>query len=305
MSILSNNADNYPNGVRWSIVFFYLFNHVAGVLLCILFPSWEGVIAFLILYILTGLGVTVGFHRKIAHQSFSSPRWIEYFLALLGTLAAEGPPHIWIAKHRQHHVFTDKEGDPHSPQDGHWWAHWIWMTPLANKEASTRSFQKWAPELYSNPFYRFIAKHYFSIQIAALLTLFVIGYQIGSIYLGMSLLGYGGFLRIAMVYHATGLVNSLSHSSGYRNYATNDNSHNNPLVSIISLGEGWHNNHHKYQGAANHGQRWWEFDMSFIFILLLAIFSWPLKLIGLKHLRLAHSVRYYSFNRRRMHVIFK
>jgi fatty-acid desaturase len=284
----------FSRGLEWPIVVFLGTVHLLGLALCLAFPSWEGFILFLILYLVTGLGVTVGYHRKVTHQSFRSPLWFEYALAVLGLLAGEGPPIFWAAIHRQHHRHSDGPEDPHSPHDGFWWAHALWMLPKMRRTELGRTYSAYAPDLVRHRFYQFLERTYLYWHLGFAVLLTLAGAWLGSWRMALSFLAYGYFLRMVVVLHATWMVNSVSHRWGYRNYRTDDDSRNNAIVALFAHGEGWHNNHHHSQVAANHGHSWREFDLSFGVILLLGVLTWPLGWIGLNRWRLLTDVRVFS-----------
>jgi stearoyl-CoA desaturase (delta-9 desaturase) len=187
--------------------------------------------------------------------------------------------------HRKHHAFSDGPNDPHSPRETFGWAHWLWLFPKYNRPALGRDYVRWAGKLTQQPFYRWLESWYLFIVSGFGVLVFAAGYALGSWYLAASFLGYAFFLRMVLVLHATWLVNSLSHTHGYRNYATSDDSRNNVLVAVLALGEGWHNNHHQVQAASNHGHRRWEFDLSFAVIVALAGAAHALTWIGGRRLR--------------------
>jgi fatty-acid desaturase len=268
--------------------------HAAALVLGILFFTWQGAILAIALYLVNGLGVTVGYHRRLTHQSFDAPPWMDKVLAVAGLLSGEGPPVFWVAHHRQHHKYSDAPGDPHSPNDGFWWAHWLWLLPRRDRTALGALYRRWAPDLLKSPFYRRLEDTYLYWHAGFAALLFAAGWIAGSWRMAMSFLAYGFFVRMVVVLHTTWMVNSITHTWGYRNYETGDRSRNNPLVAAVTIGEGWHNNHHHDQAAANHGHRWWEVDVSFLVIAAAAAAAWPLTLAGLGRWRPVSAVRYYS-----------
>jgi stearoyl-CoA desaturase (delta-9 desaturase) len=134
--------------------------------------------------------------------------------------------------------------------------------------------------------------------------LFGVGWWFGDWATGLSLVAYGFFLRMLLVLHATWMVNSLAHTWGYRSYATQDDSRNNPLVGVLAQGEGWHNNHHHFQASVNHGHRWWEVDLSFCVIYLLACASWPLAWVGWGAHRPVSHLKFYAYRERKVRTLF-
>lgn len=235
------------------------------------FFSWWAVLSMFVLWVLTGLGVTVGYHRLLTHGSFETRPRIAQALAVLGLLSGEGPPIFWIAFHRRHHQFSDKPGDPHSPeQDGFGFAHmgWLWAYDTKTFE---ELFKRYAPEESEDPFFKWLDTSYGWWHAGLAILLIGIGAVIDGWYGAVSFFGYSFLLRLLVGLHVTWCVNSVTHRWGYRNYETKDNSRNNWLFALPTLGEAWHNNHHAQPRAANHGwHRWWEFDASYCFIWLLA-----------------------------------
>jgi len=255
-------------GLDWISVLWIAGLHV-GALLAPFFFSWSGLVVCGILYVLTGLGITVGYHRLLTHRSFQTPRWLEYLLALFGVLANEGGPLKWVATHRKHHAFADQSADPHSPREGFWWAHMLWWMhrdAVLDDPAQARVNVK---DLANDPVYRFLER----FQIVPVLALAGLLYFLGEVWggVGWSWLIWGMFVRTILVQHSTWLVNSAAHIWGYRNFSTRDTSTNLWWVALLSFGEGWHNNHHAFQRSARHGLRWREFDMSYLLIRLFSL----------------------------------
>jgi len=222
--------------------------------------SWPALgVAALLHYLLGGLGICLGYHRLLTHRSFSTPRWLEYLLAIFGGLSLQGGPITWVADHRIHHGHSDKESDPHSPQENFLWGHMLWMVfpqPMSLEERA-----RYAPELWANPFYRFLERWHLALQVPLAALLWGVG--------GWPFVVYGVFLRLVVVYHCTWLINSACHRWGYRTFATPDDSRNLWWVALLTWGEGWHNNHHANPTSARHGLRWWEVDLTFLAIRLL------------------------------------
>lgn len=225
--------------------------------------SWPMVKLFFGTYFVTGcLGITLSYHRQLAHKSFQTPKWLEYVLAYCGVLAAQGDPIEWASTHRYHHLHTDTPLDPHSTYEGFWWSHLGWV--LDNKATLERVGDRTnAPEMNAQPYYTFLQKTY-GLHVAAMLgALYALG--------GLPALVWGGALRIVWVYHITWFVNSASHVWGYQSYNTGDLSRNNWWVGILAWGEGWHNNHHAFEFSARHGLEWWQFDVTWIVIRALQV----------------------------------
>jgi stearoyl-CoA desaturase (delta-9 desaturase) len=229
--------------------------------------TWSGLGVCGVLYLISGFGITVGYHRLLTHRSFRTPRVMERFLAVCGLLANQGGPLQWAAVHRIHHRHSDAEGDPHSPRDGMWWSHLLWWMPHTPSLDNPLQYRRYVRDLTRDPLLRWLQRYNgIALPISALIV-FLSGSMIAGA--GFSWLVWGVFLRTSLVYHATWLVNSATHRWGYRSHRTRDHSRNLWWVALVSLGEGWHNNHHAWPRSARHGLRWWEFDASFCIIRLL------------------------------------
>ena len=235
------------------------------------FFSWPAVAVGVALYIATGLGITLGFHRLLTHRSLAMPRVLEYAVALVGGLALQGGPIEWVAQHRAHHANSDRDGDPHDSNLGMPWSHIEWLFRTNKDRVAPEDRPRWAADLYKDPFYRFLEKYNLMCTVVLALILFAIG--------GWSWVVWGVFARLVFTYHCTWLVNSASHAFGYRTFKTGDRSTNNWWVAILTFGEGWHNNHHAFPFSAKHGMRWFEFDPTY----------WTIKLMT--WLRLARNVK--------------
>ncbi|HXE74854.1 MAG TPA: fatty acid desaturase [Candidatus Xenobia bacterium] len=234
--------------------------------------TWAALGLCLLLHaVIGGMGMCVGFHRLLTHRSFKCPRWLEYTLALLGTLCLQGGPIEWVAQHRQHHQHADEPGDPHSARQGFWWSHMLWIL-WAPPEATRRAVaQRYAPDLLRVPFYVFLERTHFWLSVLLGIGLYLLG--------GWPFVVWGLFVRLVITYHCTWLVNSASHTFGYRNFAVDDLSTNCWWVALLSYGEGWHNNHHAFPTSSRHGLRPWEVDFSYAFIrsLQLVGLAWDLR----------------------------
>lgn len=226
--------------------------------------SWSGLILVVVLHWLCGgIGICLGYHRMLTHGSFNTHSWVRRTIAAVGCLAGEGPPMMWVANHRLHHARSDQEGDPHSPREGSWWSHMLWLAYRVGGKDANQYFKKWAPDLYQDRVIRYMDYGFVPINVIVSLAIMGAGYAIGGWTLAMSWLVWGVFVRMVFVLHSTWLVNSASHMWGYRNYETRDDSRNNWWVALLTYGEGWHNNHHAHPRMAKHGHKWWEFDITF------------------------------------------
>jgi stearoyl-CoA desaturase (delta-9 desaturase) len=223
------------------------------------------------MYLITAVGVTVGFHRLLTHRAFQTYPWLERTFAIMGSLSVQGSVMDWVADHRKHHAHTDCEGDPHSPHVGHgsglsglWHAHVGWLMETQGQA----DWKRYAPELYEDPVMRRIGRRFPLLVALSLLIPTVAGYVLDGFTLRGALLGYiwGGLVRIFLVHHITWSVNSVCHFFGSRRFAIEDRSTNVGWLSLLSLGESWHHNHHAFPRSAYHGLRWWELDPSGLII---------------------------------------
>jgi stearoyl-CoA desaturase (delta-9 desaturase) len=243
-------------------------------------------------WVLTGLGITIGYHRMLTHRSFETNPIVHAFWTTMGALAVEGSPVIWVAVHRKHHQHSDLEEDPHSPHnhDGGWWnwisgfmhAHMGW---LFGKTWSQKSLQQYVPDLMAQPYTVFVDKYYGLFVIVTLAIPALIGGLMTMTWQG-ALLGliWGGGARMLMTHHITWSINSICHIFGSRDFESGDDSRNNLLFGILGHGEGWHNNHHAFPTSARHGLEWWQFDLSWIIIRTMEMcgVAWNVKLPSAK-----------------------
>lgn len=237
-----------------------------------LFPqlfSWSGVAWFVGMYIVTGMGITLCYHRLLTHSSFKTYKWLYYTLVIIGMLAWEGRPILWVGRHRVHHGHSDKEGDPHSPRHGTFWAHVFWVT-LKNPKGDVLAMNTVKGDLLRDPVLVQLDKLFWLPQTIFSVAIFTLGTWLYDGQTGLSWLVWGVGLRTTFVYHVTWMVNSAAHLWGYRNFTqTDDDSRNNPFVAVFAFGEGWHNNHHAVPRSAAHGMRWFEFDPTYWVIRIL------------------------------------
>lgn len=236
--------------------------------------GWQDLVIFAVTYIPVGLGVTVGFHRLFTHRSFKTSAPMRFILGALGSAALEGPVISWVADHRKHHAFADREGDPHSPHVDHggalmgplrglWHAHLGWTMLASQRGLKTR----YAPDLLKDPTTVFIDKTMLVWVFAGLAFPFGLGWLLsGNIFGALTGLLWGGIVRIFVLHHVTFSINSLCHVFGRRRFNTKDESTNLAWLAPFSLGEAWHNNHHAFPTSAAHGLGRREFDISALVI---------------------------------------
>jgi stearoyl-CoA desaturase (delta-9 desaturase) len=239
--------------------------------------GWHDLVVFGVMYALTGLGVTVGFHRHLTHRAFATKPWVRGTLAVLGSAAIEGPVISWVADHRKHHAFADQPGDPHSPHVDHGGglsgalrglahAHVGWLFIHTHRGAK----QRYAPDLLADPVVRFVDRTFLVWAVGGLLAAFALGYAIGgTLTAALTGLLWGGGVRMLVVHHVTYSINSLCHFFGRQRFATADHSRNLAWLAPFTFGEAWHNNHHAFPTSAEHGLGRREFDISALVIRML------------------------------------
>ncbi len=247
--------------IIWITVFFMVLFHAGAVSALFLF-SWKALLLAVLLWWVAGsLGIGMGYHRLLTHRGYKTSKWVERALSVCGTLALEGGPLLWVATHRMHHQNTDKEGDPHSPHDGGFWAHMGWVLTGQTMQTNQAELLPYVPELRKDGFQRWISRwHWVPITVLAVLLLAVGGWRY---------VLWGIFLRTVFGLHTTWLVNSATHMWGRQRFQTRDDSKNSFWVALLTFGEGWHNNHHAHPQSARHGMAWYEVDLNWYGIRIL------------------------------------
>jgi stearoyl-CoA desaturase (delta-9 desaturase) len=240
----------------------------------------------LVMYGITAIGVSLGFHRLFTHKSFETRPAARILLAIAGSMANQGPLFEWVAFHRIHHQRADRAGDPHSPFKygqtmwnifrGFWHAHVGWLF-----EPNPKNLDQFVPDLVAeSSLVRIDRSYYWWVMFGLFLPAFVNWAVQGTLH--SFLLGFlwGGLVRLFLLHHVTWSINSVCHLWGTRPYRTPDMSTNNLLLAFLGVGEGWHNNHHAFPSSPRHGLEWWEFDFSFLFLLCLQAvgLAWNLKI---------------------------
>jgi stearoyl-CoA desaturase (delta-9 desaturase) len=270
--VVGERRDRVIAGIVTAVPILSLF--VVGWQLWASLLGWNDIFVFVLLYVLTGFGVTVGFHRLLTHRAFKTTRPIRATLAILGSAAIEGPVISWVADHRKHHAFADREGDPHSPHvgHGHGWrgalrglvhAHVGWLFIHTHRGRRTR----YAPDLLGDPVVSWVDRTFVVWALGGLVTAFGLGWLFGgTLRDGLTGVLWGGAVRMLVVHHVTYSINSLCHFFGRQRFDTGDQSRNLAWLAPLSLGEAWHNNHHAFPTSAQHGLRRWELDPSALLI---------------------------------------
>jgi stearoyl-CoA desaturase (delta-9 desaturase) len=218
-------------------------------------------------YVLTGLGVTVGFHRLLAHRTFEAPSWVRVVLAIAGSMSIEMSAISWVATHRRHHAYSDRPGDPHSPHldaasgirgvaRGLWYAHMGWLFA-----AERTSKERWAPDLLKDRGLVAVDRAFPLLVLASFVLPAIVGAIVTQSVAGtVGAFVWGGLARIFLLHHVTFSINSLCHFYGRRPYETREKSTNFSTLALLSFGESWHNNHHAFPASSSLGLRWWQLD---------------------------------------------
>lgn len=268
---------------------------VAMVLLWNSVFGWSDVVALAFMYAVAGLGISVGYHRLLAHRAFETTRPVRLALATAGAMAGQGPPIIWAAHHRKHHRVADKEGDPHSPHldfepgfrgtvAGIWHAHIGWLFDVGLSSDPMR----FCPDLFREKAMRRISEHFVWVVLAGIVLPGILGFAVSGGEPAAFLTGmlWGGLVRILLINHMTYAVNSIGHYFGRRRFTTTDESRNVAWLALPSFGEAWHNNHHAFPRSARHGMKWYEVDLSAVFIWSLERLRLAWKVVRIDPVRL-------------------
>lgn len=270
-------AKSTKKGINWNTTVFMALFHV-GALAAFFVFSWQALVAAFVLWWMAGsLGVGMGFHRLLVHRGYKTPKLVEYFMAVCGTLALEGGPIYWVVTHRIHHAHSDAPGDPHTPRDGGWWAHMGWILSGTAQQYDDETLARYAPDLIKDKFHVWLNRFYWVPLVVLGIGLLAFG--------GWPYLMWGVFFRVTFNLQATWLVNSATHMWGKRRFKTRDDSRNNWWVALLTFGEGWHNNHHAHPTSARHGLAWYEIDVNWwgIRVMQFLRLAKAIKFVGLNH----------------------
>lgn len=252
--------------IAWSNVFTIsiLVFHLGCVLPLFFGVSPVAIVVCVLAYIAKGMGITAGFHRYFAHRAYKTSRFFQFMLALGGTMAIQGSVFWWTAHHRNHHKYTDTPSDIHTPiHYGFFWSHFGWVlgkdcfkvNQITIKDLMVFPELRWLHRFYG---LTILLQGAFFFGLGALLNFIDPQLQTN----GMQMLTWGFFISTVLLWHATFMVNSVCHLWGTRPFATNDRSRNNLLVALLTFGEGWHNNHHRYPYSERQGIRWYQIDIT-------------------------------------------
>lgn len=271
-SASTTDSGKDPDRVDWLRVLPFIGLHLACIGVIWVGFSWFALWTAVALYALRMFAITGFYHRYFSHKSFRTSRPLQFVFAFIGAASVQRGPLWWAAHHRHHHIHADKDEDVHSPRHGFWRSHMTWfLTPRGFRTEFER-----VPDLVRYPELRWLDRFDILVPVLLAVFLFVLGGvlesrapQLGTN--GPQLLIWGFFVSTVVLFHITVTINSLAHVWGTRRFATRDTSRNNILLALLTFGEGWHNNHHHFPGAARQGFRWWEVDLTYY---LLRVMSW-------------------------------
>jgi stearoyl-CoA desaturase (delta-9 desaturase) len=281
--------------IDWPRVIPFVGLHLACFAIIFVGFSWFALAFALVLYIIRMFAITAFYHRYFAHKAFKTSRVGQFIFAILGASAVQRGPLWWASHHRNHHAHSDEQIDAHSPhQHGFLWSHIGWFLSRANFSTQIERVK----ELAHFPELRFLDRFDIIIPITLGISIYAFG-EVLNVAVpalqtnGLQLFVWGFILSTVLLYHGTFCVNSLAHVWGKRRYATRDHSRNNALIALITLGEGWHNNHHHFPGSAKQGFYWWEVDFTYYGLRILAALGiiWDLKTVpvAIKNAHIKHS----------------
>lgn len=264
--------------IAWRAVVLFVGVHVAAVAGAIAYGfSWHGVALAAGLYVVRMFAITGGTHRYFAHRSYRTSRAMQLVLALVATTSSQQGVLWWASQHRAHHQHADETADPHARHRGFWWSHLGWFlvhTYDATEWGRMRDFAAYRELRWLDRFY--------IVPIAALIGVLALAG-------GLPAVVWGYCVSTVVLWHATSALTSIAHWLGSQRYATGDESRNSAALALITLGDGWHNNHHFYPGSARHGFYWWELDLTYLGLRALAAVGliWDLRVVP-EHVRARH-----------------
>lgn len=270
-----------PDRFEWNRCVPFLFLHLGCIGVIWTSWSWTAVIVAALLYVVRMFAITGFYHRYFSHKTFTTSRAMQFVLAVVGNSSVQRGPLWWAAVHRHHHKHSDQEEDVHSAKlSGFWWSHIGWMTSSKNFPTD----YKLVRDLAKYPELVFLNRFDLVVPAAYGLALYIFGALLGHFAPGLGTSGgqmfvWGFFVSTVFLLHGTLFINSLAHLIGGRRFHTTDESRNSLILALITLGEGWHNNHHRYQSTARQGFYWWEIDITYYGLKMLSWLGlvWNLK----------------------------
>ena len=254
--------------------------HLSCFLILVVGASPLAVGVFVVSTFLKCFGITAGYHRLLAHRAYKTSRAFQFVLSVLGALAGQNGPLWWVGHHRHHHRYSDTPRDIHSPRDGFLWSHFGWLLSADCVHARKELVR----DLWKLPELRFLERHYYAVHVLHALALLAVGEMLHQLRpdldtSGLQLVVWGSIVSTVCSYQLIWSANSFCHKFGRRRFDTRDDSRNNVVVALLTLGDGWHNNHHYWPVSARHGFRWWELDINYLILRFLSWFNvvWDLR----------------------------
>ncbi|MCB2426177.1 acyl-CoA desaturase [Methylophaga pinxianii] len=284
-SFSAADPDNADTGVDWVRVIPFLLMHLACLTVIFVGFSMTALLTAIVLYLIRMFAITAFYHRYFSHKSFKTSRTVQFVFASIGASATQRGPLWWAAHHRQHHRHADQPADPHSPKQGFLWSHMGWFLSTKHYQADYRLVPDWQrfKEL------RWLDRYDLMVPLLLAVSLFISGvmlekYAPGLETNGWQMLVWGYFISTVVLLHATLMINSMAHRIGKKRYQTGDESRNNFVLALITLGEGWHNNHHHYPVSVRQGFYWWEIDISYYVLKMMQKLGliWDLRSVPLQ-----------------------
>lgn len=282
----------WKTAVSWTTVLLGVTIPLAGLIAAVVLAwgyglfGWVDLSLLVGMYVITMLGLSVGFHRLFTHRAFEASKPVQFIFGVLGSMNLEGPLLEWVGRHRLHHQHADHDGDPHSPHAprragfwgrlrAFWHAHIGWAFAPEQPD-----LDRYAPDLRKNRMLRAVSDLFLLWAALGLAIPAGIGYAFGGWPGALTGFLWGGLVRVLVGHHVTWSVNSVCHLWGTRPHALGDESRNNVVIGVLALGEGWHNNHHAFPAAARFGHRWWQVDPGYYLIRVLQQLrlAWNVKL---------------------------
>jgi stearoyl-CoA desaturase (delta-9 desaturase) len=257
--------------IDWVRIVPFILLHLSCLAVFFVGVSWFAVVVMVVFYLLRMFAITAFYHRYFSHKAFKTSRPVQFFFALIGVMSTQNGPLWWAAHHRYHHRHADKEGDLHSPRDGFWYSHMGWFLNKQNFATQEHLVKDWIrfPEL------KWLDRHSVLVSVMTAASFWIIGSALAHFAPslktnGIQLFVWGFLISTVLLTHVTLTINSFAHRFGFRTYDTQDDSRNNWFLALITLGEGWHNNHHFCPASVRQGFVWWQIDISYYVLRMMA-----------------------------------
>ena len=270
--VLKSTEPHLDRQIDWVRIIPFILLHISCLAVFFVGFSWFAFIVMIGFYLLRMFAITAFFHRYFSHKAFKTSRAVQFFFALIGVMSTQNGPLWWAAHHRYHHRHADEPNDLHSPRHGFWYSHMGWFLNKQNFSTQEHLVKDWLkyPEL------RWLDRHSVLVSVLTAASFWVIGSILAHVAPslgtnGLQLFVWGFLISTVLLTHITLTINSFAHRFGFRTYPTQDDSRNNWFLAIITLGEGWHNNHHFCPASVRQGFVWWQIDLSFYVLRLMAM----------------------------------